>query len=240
MLKWRSRKDDRFIAALALGALHGESHKSKYYFSNRMPRTISTKPAYSLRWWKLNKFRAPERDIFAILRYLISYRFASSPPATAGKIVLTDARQVADKFVDNFGTVTDVITSPPYLDTTNYLEDQWLRLWFLGGEPVSTYLRGDGRHCDTDLYWEFLTEAWEGIAPLLAKKARIVVRIGGKRLSKSVIRDELAESLEEGLERRVELSDPGFSSEIHTSQANSFRGNKVARSVEHDFCFLVN
>ena len=28
VLDWRRRKDDRFIAALCLGALHGESHRS--------------------------------------------------------------------------------------------------------------------------------------------------------------------------------------------------------------------
>ena len=45
-LDWRHRRDDRFLAALCLGALHGESHRSPNYFSNRMPRTISTKPDY--------------------------------------------------------------------------------------------------------------------------------------------------------------------------------------------------
>lgn len=43
-LSWTTSKVDRFIAAMALGCLHGESHKSKNCFSNRMPRTISTKP----------------------------------------------------------------------------------------------------------------------------------------------------------------------------------------------------
>ena len=47
-LDWNQRRTDRFIAALALGALHGESHRSGNYFSNRMPRTISTKPNYSV------------------------------------------------------------------------------------------------------------------------------------------------------------------------------------------------
>ena len=45
-LAWREDNVDCFIAALALGCLHGESHRSAMYLSNRMPRTISTKPAY--------------------------------------------------------------------------------------------------------------------------------------------------------------------------------------------------
>src|SRR5258705_2335387 len=41
-----------------------------------------------------------------------------------------------------------VITSPPYLDVTNFEEDQWLRLWFLGGPPYPTRhrLASDDRH----------------------------------------------------------------------------------------------
>ena len=44
-LRWQQGRTDRFIAALALGCLHGESHRTEWCFSNRMPRTISTKPA---------------------------------------------------------------------------------------------------------------------------------------------------------------------------------------------------
>lgn len=43
-LKWKTSRLDRFISAVTLGCLHGESHKSPNYLSNRMPRTISTKP----------------------------------------------------------------------------------------------------------------------------------------------------------------------------------------------------
>ena len=51
-LDWMNNQVDCFLAALCLGCLHGESHRSHRYFSNRMPRTISTKPGYSVRWWK--------------------------------------------------------------------------------------------------------------------------------------------------------------------------------------------
>ena len=38
-LKWTTSKVDRFIAAVVLGCLHGESHKTPNCLSNRMPRT---------------------------------------------------------------------------------------------------------------------------------------------------------------------------------------------------------
>lgn len=67
-LDWQYNQTDRFVAALCLGALHGESHRSPNYFSNRMPRTISTNPAYSVRWWQKNGYTPPVRDVFSILR----------------------------------------------------------------------------------------------------------------------------------------------------------------------------
>ena len=51
-LSWRQSRADCMVAAIALGALHGESNKSPSYLSNQMPRTISTKPDYSVRFWE--------------------------------------------------------------------------------------------------------------------------------------------------------------------------------------------
>ena len=238
-LSWRQDRTDRFIAALCLGALHGESHRSPNYFSNRMPRTISTKPAYSIRWWRKNGYRPPYRDAFAILRYMTNYRFRTPPPKGRGAIAMSDARRAASAFPHLFASVTDVITSPPYLDTTNYHEDQWLRLWFLGGEAIVNHAGGDGRHYNAVKYWTFLTEAWTGLAPLLAARARIVVRIGSRKLDRKEIKEALTRSLEHGTGRTVHLIDGGVSSTARRTQTNAFRGSKPSPTIEHDFCFLM-
>lgn len=80
---------DRFLAALCLGALHGESHRSPNYFSNRMPRTISTKPAYSVRWWEKHGYTPPARDVFAILRHVNAYRYRTHPRGGGGSLCRT-------------------------------------------------------------------------------------------------------------------------------------------------------
>ena len=239
VLDWRHRKDDRFIAALCLGALHGESHKSPNYFSNRMPRTISTKPDYSVRWWGRCGSAPPRRDVFEILERMLEYRFRTRPPKGSAPVVQADARRAADEFPALAGRVTDVITSPPYLDTTNYREDQWLRLWFLGGQPLVPRGRGDDRHYSKDKYWAFLRASMKGLAPLLAQRARMVIRIGGRRLPKSELRDGLLRSLTNGLGRDVRLIDDGVTTEVGKTQANVFRGAKASRLEEHDFCFAV-
>ena len=238
-LDWRNRRDDRFIAALCLGALHGESHRSPNYFSNRMPRTISTKPDYSIRWWQRHGYEPPLRDTFDIIARMLEYRFRTRPPAGAAPVVQSDARQAADHFPSLKGRVTDVITSPPYLDTTNYREDQWLRLWFLGGEASVPRGRGDDRHYSKDTYWDFIQASMSGLAPLLAERARMVIRIGGRQLEKSELRAGLLQSLKDGLNRDVLLVDGGITTEARGTQANAFRGAKVSRLKEHDFCFTV-
>ena len=239
-LDWRNDRTDCFIAALCLGALHGESHRSQNYFSNRMPRTISTKPAYSVRWWDKHGYVAPRRDVFGILRHLIDFRFRTPPPGSRGEVIESDARKANVAFPHLEGKVTDIITSPPYLDTTNYREDQWLRLWFLGEPAKSTQARDDGRHYKRTLYWNFLKEAWEGAAPLLAPQARIVVRIGGRKLSKEEMFVSLSASLKDATGRLVQSVDDGVTTPVKRTQANSFRGAKVSPTVEHDFCFLIN
>ena len=78
-----------------------------------------------------------------------------------------------------------------------------------------------------------------GLAPLLAERARMVIRIGGRRLEKSELRAGLLQSLRDGLNRDVLLVDGGITTEVHRTQANAFRGAKVSRLKEHDFCFAV-
>src|SRR6266849_7369685 len=74
-LEWKGRTTDAMVASLVLGSLHGEMDKSRSYLSNQMPRTISTKPAYSVRFWLKRGLRAPERDVFTILRERAAFRY---------------------------------------------------------------------------------------------------------------------------------------------------------------------
>ena len=234
-LKWKHSQTDCFLAAVALGRLHGESHKSPAYFSNRMPRTISTKPDYSVRWWCEHGYVAPERDVFAIMRADIRYRYESEIPRCRGRVRSGDARSAHRLFPDLRDSVGLVITSPPYLDTTNFEEDQWLRLWFLGGPArPSRVSRGDHRHFSADGYWLFLEESWRGLAPLLRKSARIIVRIGGPHMSVEIAEAGLARTLPRGLGRRVRLIEKS-ESDIKGGQHRSFRPALTMTRAEYDF-----
>ena len=79
-LRWRTNRADGMIAALVLGSLHGEMDKSSAYLSNQMPRTIATKPGYSVRFWKERGLQPPRRDVFDKLRDRASFRYETAPP----------------------------------------------------------------------------------------------------------------------------------------------------------------
>jgi hypothetical protein len=237
-LDWRSSPVDCFISALSLGCLHGESHRTEACFSNRMPRTISTKPAYSVRWWNKNACLPPNRDVFPILATAAAYRYTSPLPALKGRVVECDARIAGGQLRHYKERVRLVITSPPYMDITDYHEDQWLRLWFLGGPMRPNAGQGrDDRHRKVGNYWRFLAEAWQGVAPLLNDMSQIVVRIGGTRLD--------AEELREGLE--ASLRSTGYKvrlreyrqSDIKNGQKRIFSPKPSAPGVEHDFRFSL-
>ena len=240
-LDWSNSRVDRFIAAVLLGCLHGESHKSRNCISNRMPRTISTNPDYSVRWWAKNGYTAPERDVFDVLKRVVAYRLRHSLPKLRGSVRCRDARRASSSFRKLRGSVSLIVTSPPYLNTTHYAEDQWLRLWFLGGpeRPTAKTTRDD-RYRSPEQYWRFLAESWSGCADLLKEDAVIVIRIGGTSLGKDDLFDGLRESLRTGL-TNFDVCDMGTSvtTEIKNRQTNAFRPGTTRKRYEHDFKFIL-
>lgn len=238
VLDWRHSSLHRFIAALALGSLHGEMDKSSSYFSNQMPRTISTKPLYSLNYWRRNNLWPKKRNVFEILKSRAEFRLRGERPCGPGKVALCDAREAASVFPSLRNKVKVIITSPPYLGVTNYEEDQWLRLWFLGYEPKPTYnkISSDDRYMAANKYWQFLREVWSGVAPLLRRDAKIVCRIGAKRLDKDQITEGLKSSIV-AVFPRAQLHSRPISSVLKNRQTEAFRPGSVGCLFEVDYIF---
>jgi len=202
-LNWKGSTVDRFVAALVLGSLHGERDKPRQYFSNQMPRTISTKPNYSLKYWRKHHLQPHKRDVFGIYVTKLFTRLSREVPSTKGLVRMGDARCAGSYFPELSRKVSLVITSPPYFNVTNYEEDQWLRLWFLGYQPHPTYrsISKDDRHVRREKYWKFLQEVWAGMSPLLKSGAIIICRLGAKGIDQK--------ELSKGLRSSVEQAFPG-------------------------------
>ena len=239
-LDWQADDTDRFIAALALGSLHGEMDRSKSYFSNQMPRTISTKPGYSIRYWRKHGLVAKRKRVFDLLSQRAWLRLRKGSPSGQGVSVRSDVRSLGRVLAPWERTVQLVVTSPPYLDVTSFEEDQWLRLWFLGEAPAPTHGRisKDDRHTNPDKYWHFIADAWKGVANLLAPDAVIVCRISGKK--------QTVNSLTRGMTATVQaafpdarLIRPPFASTPLRRQTDNFRPGTSGIGSEVDFVFQV-
>jgi hypothetical protein len=130
------------------------------------------------------------------------------------------------------------VTSPPYLDVTRFEEDQWLRLWFLGGKPHPTYgvISRDDRHEVPDRYWNFLGEVWRGLKPLLRDDAVMVIRIGTKSLPLALIASGLRHSLQSVFPQR-DWSVRPVVSKISRGQIASFNPKAKGCEYEADFVY---
>jgi hypothetical protein len=238
-LQWVDNDADCMIAALTLGALHGESEKSRSYLSNQMPRTISTKPAYSIRFWKMKGFTPPDRNAFDLLRERVTFRYESDPPTGRGTVIKADMRELPRLLTGKVGSIKCAITSPPYLDVTNFEEDQWLRLWFLRSKPHPTYrlISKDDRHERPDKYWNLIADMWRVLGQVLDKNADVIIRIGGKDFNPQETGNRLMAACV--FSRRKGELIASETTEIRKKQTDAFRPGSKGCLVESDFHFRL-
>jgi hypothetical protein len=122
---------------------------------------------------------------------------------------------------------------------TNFEEDQWLRLWFLGGPPYPTQGRvsRDDRHGDAAKYWAFVGDFWRVLGRVLAERADVVIRFGASRLAPEQMQRMLnCSSRFSGRKTRLvhhEVSD------IKGSQTQVFRPGANGCRVELDCHFKI-
>jgi hypothetical protein len=232
-LEWSGSDTDCMIAGLILGALHGESEKSPSYLSNQMPRTISTKPAYSVKFWQKHGFVAPDRDVFELIRHQAAFRYESEPPKGDSWIYHRDMRHLAWLGNELPKPVKLVVTSPPYFDVTNFEEDQW----FLGGPPYPTRGRvsRDDRHSRAEAYWSFIADMWRMLGAVTAKKSHVVIRIGGRGIKPAEIGTRLV-ACSQFAQRPIKLVEQTMS-DLRRRQTDAFRPGTKGCLVEVDCHF---
>lgn len=86
------------LRAAALGCLHGPlliAAETPSYFSNQMPRTFSSKPDYSLRFWKERDLYPPDASVLDVIKKKLSRITDLSNKSTSSlwNIRCTDARK---------------------------------------------------------------------------------------------------------------------------------------------------
>jgi hypothetical protein len=189
------------LRAATLGCLHGPlpvPGGSYSYFSNQMPRTFASKPDYSVRYWKDRNLIPPPASVVDVLTKKLKRinDLNSDSPSRIQNVKCLDARKAT-----SFGHIkgpTVTITSPPYYGMRTYVQDQWLRMWFLGGdEEVDYENQNQLTHTGHELFIDDLAKVWSNVARRAQEEAHLYIRFGSIPSAKSDARKILKASLEQ-------------------------------------------
>lgn len=189
------------LRAAMLGCLHGPRSKhisGAGYFSNQMPRTFATKPDYSVKYWKKKGLIAPRVNILNVLRRKLTRikDIDKRPEGLKGHVMCADARTVGLRRTMHKNTSL-VVTSPPYYGMRTYVEDQWLRMWLLGGPDAVEYGNiAQISHGGQETFIDELAAVWNRIAKSEADKVDLYIRFGSVPSAKSDPRKIIKSSLE--------------------------------------------
>lgn len=233
------------LRALALGALHGPLSKnieSSTYFSNQMPRTFASKPDYSVKYWTQRGMEPPRISVLNVLRRKLE-RISELGDLRVGgfdQVIQGDSqcetlpRNVADDF-------SIVVTSPPYYGMKTYVQDQWLRNWFLGGAAEVDYSTGvQLEHGGINTFAESLGKVWRNMAASNSETLRMFVRFGIIPSAKVDAKDVMKMSLEaSGIDWKVVSVRSADTADKGKRQATQMK-SKSSAAVEYDFHIVRN
>lgn len=230
------------LRAAILGCLHGPLPKNLEnagYLSNQMPRTYSSKPDYAVRFWKERNLKAPKIDLLRVLRRKVErlQGLADRSPNSFNQVLQGDAR-LSKTYKVIGASPSIVITSPPYYGMRTYLQDQWLRNWFLGGPEHVDYAAGAqiGRLGQAS-FIESLGSVWKRVheCASASDSLHMYVRFGiipsAVVNAKSILRNSLEES---GAAWRLVSVRPADSANAGKRQANQMKAESAA-AIEFDF-----
>jgi hypothetical protein len=233
----KETNESALLRAAALGCLHGPRANDlsrSGYFSNQMPRTFASKPTYSVRYWREHGLTAPQVPVLSVIKRKLE-RIPDLESPTLGsfhRIKCADARQAAP--YKNMNGPLLVVTSPPYYGMRTYVQDQWLRNWFLGG-PAEVDYDSDVQlsHSSHDNFVRDLARVWNH----LKKKADgidLYVRLGTIPSVKSDAQELFQSSLQESGGWRLIYTQRARTASDGKRQADQMQGDSTAED-EFDF-----
>jgi hypothetical protein len=163
---------DRWIQMVALNRLTG--HSPGFFSVYTMPPNQAVS-VQSQR--KINARRGqtpPRRNVAQIIRKKTRQLLgdcgpkerAILAPAAREAILLTAKANATPKIAD--GSVSLVVTSPPFLDVVDYATDNWLRCWFIGVDSAAVALTVPKK-----------LEDWQGVMTAVFRELFRVLRQGG-------------------------------------------------------------
>jgi hypothetical protein len=236
----RIRKDSHascLLRAAVLGCLHGPRAldlSQSGYFSNQMPRTFASKPDYSVRYWQNKALTPPQVSVLNVIKRKIERIPDLDAPIIGSfrRIKCADARRA--EFYRRLRGRLLVVTSPPYYGMKTYIQDQWLRHWFLGGPPEVEYkTEVQLSHSSHSDFVQDLVGVWNNLKRR-ADKIDLYVRLGTISSVKSDAQQLFRASLEESGGWRLVDTQRARTASEGKRQADQMNGESRAQD-EFDF-----
>lgn len=228
------------LRAAVLGCLHGPVPKhpeNAGYFSNQMPRTYASKPDYAVRYWKEKGLKASNVDVLGVLRRKIE-RLTGLHERSSSSFshVLKGDAQASKSFRSIATRSSIVVTSPPYYGMKTYVQDQWLRNWFLGGPSYVDYAAGQQLdHGGQDVFAKSLGKVWKNINRTSSESLHMYIRFGiipsAAVDAKEIFRNSLEESGIKWREVSVRTADSAHAGKRQAAQMKT----KSTAAIEFDF-----
>ncbi|PNE04263.1 putative DNA modification methylase [Alcanivorax sp. MD8A] len=213
------------LRAIALGCLHGpltKNTKSPSYFSNQMPRTFSSKPAYSVKYWKNNNLPPRHVDVRVPItkKAEMVLRHSDKSESTPANIMCTDSRKSSSySCIDE--NIDIVISSPPYYGMQTYVQDQWLRNWLIGGSEYVDYdISTQLSHGSPEDFSQSLADVWNNISQNASPDVKMAIRFGGLGSRKGCYDTIIRQSLE--------MANAHWAVYYSRSAGSSFQGKRQA------------
>lgn len=239
----RETDESAILRAAALGCLHGplpQREGTPSYFSNQMPRTFASKPDYSVKYWRDHAMLPPTASVIDVLKKKLKriLDLNTNSPSNIRNVKCLDARKIS-----SFGKIEGplvVVTSPPYYGMRTYVQDQWLRMWFLGGDEKIDYENHHQLcHGSHQSFIEDLAKVWRIIARRAQDDAHLYVRFGSIPSAKSDPRKILKASLEEAGSWRL-ISVRNADTSHNGKRQADYMGGESEPSTEFDFHALLD
>jgi DNA modification methylase len=170
------------LRAIILGCLHGpltKNPENPSYLSNQMPRTFSSKPEYSVRFWKKHRLTPNHLSVLGVIeKKALRLNIDCLPNNVIGGVIQGNS-ELPETFLHIARDIDTIITSPPYYGMKSYVQDQWLRNWFLGGPATIDYKKGGQiSHSGVPAFVESLSRVWRNIGNLPSQRKNLYMRIG--------------------------------------------------------------
>lgn len=222
----KSHRSDaaRFVELLALARLHG--HSDGFFSVYSFPQISVTPEAQE----RINRSagRAPEyREVASRIRRKAIQSLKSGQLETIRRNSVKNRLAVSDvRSMDTFpsGKVQLIVTSPPFLSQVDYIQDNWLELWFLGIDrgPLAEKIV---QTPDLDIWVEFMSAALEEMWRLLRPSGHCVIEVGEVKHGGAVVNlDEVIVNII----RRLNARPFGLDWEIREIMVNEQRFTKLA------------